>query len=116
MPIEYQFSSAHFDLQTVLDLVKETIKEKRGNNNFILIDGILTAFKLTDVNDRMELRPQHELELISKNLGDIKGLFSFVKEMDSSKKPKFKLEEFPEPEQPVVEVKKPEENAEGGED
>ena len=89
MPIEFHNSVAHFDLQTILDLVMETIQEKRGNSNFILIDGLLTAFKLTDVNDRMELRPQHELELISKNLGEIKGLFSFVKEMDTSEKPNF---------------------------
>eukprot|EP00351_Strombidinopsis_sp_SopsisLIS2011_P004081 CAMPEP_0116888530 /NCGR_PEP_ID=MMETSP0463-20121206/23607_1 /TAXON_ID=181622 /ORGANISM="Strombidinopsis sp, Strain SopsisLIS2011" /LENGTH=41 /DNA_ID= /DNA_START= /DNA_END= /DNA_ORIENTATION= len=36
--------------------------------------------------------------------------------MDSSEKPMFELEQFPEPEQPVVEAKKPEDNPEGAED
>lgn len=30
-PTEYWYSSAHFDLMTVLDLVSENIRDKRGN-------------------------------------------------------------------------------------
>lgn len=112
-PIEFKYSCAHFDLSTVLDLINQTIKEKRGNNNLILIEGLLTAFKLMNKVDTFELRPQHELELISKNLGPIRGLMVLKEngEQEKSSAPKFAMEEFPEPE-PVEEVKKPE-NAEG---
>lgn len=116
-PVEFQYSCAHFDLSTVLELINQTIKEKRGNSSFILIEGLLTAYKLLNKDDTFELRPQHELELISKNLGPIRGLMVLKEnsEQETSDAPKFAMEEFPEPEQPVEEVKKPE-NAEEGEE
>eukprot|EP00352_Strombidinopsis_acuminata_P007421 CAMPEP_0176361770 /NCGR_PEP_ID=MMETSP0126-20121128/17977_1 /TAXON_ID=141414 ORGANISM="Strombidinopsis acuminatum, Strain SPMC142" /NCGR_SAMPLE_ID=MMETSP0126 /ASSEMBLY_ACC=CAM_ASM_000229 /LENGTH=69 /DNA_ID=CAMNT_0017717453 /DNA_START=2471 /DNA_END=2680 /DNA_ORIENTATION=+ len=64
----------------------------------------------------MEMRPQHELQLITKKLGAIRGLLvlSSNGKQETSAPLCFNMEEFPEPEEPVVEEKKP--VAEGEED
>jgi len=86
----------------VVELIKETIKEKRTNQKFILIEGFCNSGKLLNENDRLELRFMDELFCIEKNIGDVVAIIGlqFHIEKEFIEENEVVYEEFEEEEQP----------------
>jgi len=43
---EMLYTAVHFDLRIVMELLQQTIAEKRTNQRFILIEGLCNSYKL----------------------------------------------------------------------
>ena len=106
---EMQFSAVHFDLHLVMELLQDTIAERRTNQRFIMLEGLCNSNKLADPAEQLTLRFMDEFFLIEKSLGDVTAIVSltFNKEENiSADESKVKWEEFPEPEAPPEKVQK----------
>jgi len=44
---EAEYSPVHYDLQTVMQLLKETVAEKKTNQKFVLLEGLCNSQKLS---------------------------------------------------------------------
>lgn len=69
--LEIDYSAVHFDLDLVVELVKQTIASVRRNQKFILLEGFCNSGKLIFDDDRLELRYMDELFLIEKQIGEV---------------------------------------------
>lgn len=106
---EMQYSAVHFDLHLVMQMLQETIAERRTNQRFILVEGLCNSNKLADPAEQLTLRFMDEFFLIEKSLGEVTAIVSltFNKEENfSADESKLKWEEFPEPEAPPEKVQK----------
>jgi len=83
--MEATYSPLHFDLGTVLQLLKETVALQRSNQKFILLEGLCNSSKMSDVDEALALRNMDEFFAIEKVLGDVAGVISltFVAEPDA---------------------------------
>jgi len=106
---EAQYSPVHFDLPTVMSLLKDTINEKRTNQKFVLLEGLCNAQKLSDVDDQMQLRFMDELFNIEHIIGEVAAVIAMQYHHDPLYigEDEIEYEKFPEPVQ-VEEKKKPE--------
>lgn len=109
---EMQYTAVHFDIHLIMELLQQTIAEKRTNQRFILIEGLCNGQKLANEEDQLTLRYMDELFLIEKALGEVTAVASltYTKE-ELVHESQVKYEEFPEEE--VVEVKAPELDEDG---
>lgn len=114
---EAEFSAVHFDQQTVMDLLKDTIASKRTNQGYVLLEGMCNNPKLMNEQDQMELRLMDEFIDIEKNLGCIKAIIGlqFAYEAEAVDEANLEWEKFPEG-APVAEAKPAEGEGEEGED
>jgi len=48
---EAMFSAIHYDQTLVMELLKETINEKRTSQKFVLLEGLCNKQKLASVED-----------------------------------------------------------------
>jgi hypothetical protein len=48
---EAEFSPVHFDIVSVMQLLKETIAEKRTSQKFVLMEGLCNSQKLSALDD-----------------------------------------------------------------
>jgi len=48
---EAEFSAVHYDQQLVMQLLRETITEKRTNQKFVLLEGLCNKEKLAGIED-----------------------------------------------------------------
>jgi len=106
---EMQYSAVHFDVHLVMELLQQTIAERRTCQRFILLEGLCNSTKLADPSEQLTLRFMDEFFLIEKTLGEVTAIVSltFNKEENlSADESKLKWEEFPEPEAPAVKEKK----------
>lgn len=106
--LEEDYSSTHFELDDVMELVAQTIKQKRTNEKYILLEGLCNSKKLVNDEDKMALRFMDELFRIEKKLGEVVGIIGlqYFVENEFIREDELVYEVFPEPE--VVEVvKKP---------
>ena len=71
---ELEYSPAHYDQDTVHDLIKETINEKHYNQKYVLLEGMCNSLKLKDEDEQLEIRLMDELMKIETKLGDIQGI------------------------------------------
>jgi len=97
---EAEYSPTQFDLHLVVELIKETIKDKRTNQKFILIEGFCNSGKLLNEDDRLELRFMDELFCIEKHIGDVVAIIGlqFHIEKDAIDDAEIVYEEFEEEE------------------
>jgi len=70
---EQEFSPVHFDLETVVQLLRETIQEKLTTQKLVLLEGMCNSLKLKGTDDQLEVRLMDELQLIEKHVGEIAG-------------------------------------------
>ena len=54
-----------------MDLLDSVIKEKRTDEQFVLLEGLMTNSKLTDDDDKLEHRLMDEFLEIERNIGTI---------------------------------------------
>jgi hypothetical protein len=73
---EQEYSACHFDLKLVLQMLRETLIEKRTTQQYILLEGLCNGRKLENDSDRWALRSMDELFQIEKCLGEISGCIS----------------------------------------
>lgn len=121
---ELEYSPVHFRQDLVMDLINETIREQRGDQMYIILEGLCNSEKLVNQNDKLELRFMDEFQNIEKNIGQVAGVislqYSYEQEViDASEvlKVQFEIEppkpvaplgeEVPEGEVEEVEVKVP---------
>lgn len=113
--MEQEYSAVHFELDSILQLLNETIQKNRTSQQFVLVEGLCNYHKLTNDHDRFSLRLMDEFFRIEKKLGTIYGVVSLQFESDKEYVDEHDLEweQFPEPE--VVEEAPKAEGAEGEE-
>lgn len=75
---EFEFSAVHFDLPIVMQLISETIMEKRTTQQFILLEGLCNSTKLSNDEDRLELRQMDELFALEKSVGEVNSVISLL--------------------------------------
>ena len=69
--LEIDYSAVHFDLDLVIELIKETINQhKQSPQKYILLEGFCNSGKLIFDDDRLELRFMDELFQIEKHIGE----------------------------------------------
>lgn len=79
-----------------MELLSQTIAEKRTNQRYILIEGLCNSNKLASEDDQLSLRFMDELFAIEKCLGSVNSVVSFTfskEEMPNGDKVEY--EEFP---------------------
>lgn len=75
---EFEFSAVHFDLPIVMQVIKETIQAKRTTQQFILLEGLCNSTKLSNEDDRLEMRQMDELFALEKNVGEVNSVISLL--------------------------------------
>jgi hypothetical protein len=110
---EAEFSGAHFDPSVVMEVIQQTVSERRSDQSFILLEGVCNSGKLSNEEDKLGSRDMDEFFMIEKCLGDIEACVSFTynkEEEYTGTEEGVKFEEFPEE---VVKEVKPVDDGEG---
>jgi len=110
---EANFSPVHFDLHTVMQLIKETVSGSKTNQKFVLIEGLCNCRKLAAEEDQLELRFMDEFFNIEATIGEVKAVIGmqFTEDPEYIREDQIEWEKFPEA--PVaVEKPKPAEGEE----
>jgi adenylate kinase family enzyme len=68
---EQSYSAALYDYGLVMQLLKETIAEKRTDEQFVLLEGLFNSAKLDDVDAALENRLMDEFQAIEREIGDV---------------------------------------------
>lgn len=94
---ELEYSAVHFDLDTVIAMIKDTILEKQTNQNIIILEGMCNTYKLQEQDDQLEMRVMDEIMAIERNIGDIAGIIGlqFSYEAEVIKEDDIEYEQFP---------------------
>ena len=71
---EIDYSAVHFDLNTVIDLVKDTLMSIKTDQNFVLLEGLVNSGKLIMEDDQLELRYMDEFFMVEKHIGEVIGV------------------------------------------
>ena len=71
---EAEYSPVHFDVISVMTLLKETIYEKRTNQKYVLVEGLFNSKKLSELDDQLELRFMDELFNIEAIIGEVAAI------------------------------------------
>jgi len=102
---EANFSPVHFDLTTVMQLLRETVSSKRTNQKYVLLEGLCNSMKLAGKDDQLELRFMDEFFAIESILGEVKAIIGlqFNAEAEYIRDDQIEWEKFPE--KPVVVAK-----------
>lgn len=113
---ELEYSAVHFDLDNVIQIVKDTILQKRTNQKYILLEGLCNNSKLIQEEDQLELRYMDEFFHIEKHIGEVYAIVSlqFQYEKEILEEHEVVYEEFPP--EPVEEPKPKAEGEEGEEE
>lgn len=110
---EVEWSAVHFDMELIIELLRQTIAAKRSNQQFILLEGMCNNGKLAKENDKLTLRYMDELFQIEKHIGEVNAVISLQNAAEASQWNDDKWEEFEEP--PKPEPKQKQLNEEGEE-
>jgi len=102
---EAAFSPVHFDLTLVMQLLKETVSQKKTNQKFVLIEGLCNSNKLSQEDDQLELRFMDEFFSIEAILGEVKAVVGLQHVAESGIIDELRAEYEQFPEEPVVEAK-----------
>ena len=96
---EAEFSPVHFDIVSVMQLLKETISDKRTNQKFVLLEGLCNYQKLSALDDQLELRFMDELFQIEATVGEVAAIIGlqFQEEPEFLSDDQIEYEKFPEP-------------------
>lgn len=97
--LEVDYSAVHFDLDIVVELVKQTLQQVRRDQRFILLEGFCNSSKLTSDDDRLELRYMDEFFKIEKQIGEVVAVIGlqFNYEKEYIEEGEIEYEVFPEP-------------------
>lgn len=93
---EAQFSAAHFDQKLVMQMLSQTIVEKRTTQKYILLEGFCNNKKLEEDKDKFANRVMDELFTVEKCLGEIAGVIALNSKLEEEDFVSDKFEEFPE--------------------
>lgn len=99
---EAKYSAVHYDMKIVMQMLQQTLIEKRTDQKFILLEGFCNSKKLEDDKDKFVCRSMDELFMIEKGLGQIVGAISLQSKLEASEFKPTAFEEFA----PVVVVEK----------
>jgi adenylate kinase family enzyme len=102
---EFEFSAAHYDLPIVMQLIKQTIQERRTTQQFILLEGLCNVNRLRHQQDRLQMRQMDELFALEKNIAEVNSVISLLFGFEPTTIPEsdIRYEKF---EAPKVEEKK----------
>ena len=110
---EVEWSAVHYDMELIIELLRQTIACKRTNQQFILLEGMCNNRKLANEDDKLTLRYMDELFQIEKHIGEVSAVISLQNAAEASQWNDDKWEEFEEP--PKPEPKQKQLNEEGEE-
>jgi hypothetical protein len=69
---EQEFSAAHFDLDLVMEVVKDTLgRVREPAQRYVLLEGLCNSSKLARDDDRCELRLMDEFFAIERHIGEV---------------------------------------------
>lgn len=103
---EMQYSAVHFDLHLVMEMISQTVAERRTNQRFIMIEGLCNSGKLACEDAKLNLRFMDEFFQIEKCLGEVTAVVSLTFEKEAMHlEGDYEKEEFEVPEEAVKEVK-----------
>jgi len=68
---EAEYSPVHFDIVMVMTLLKEVIYQRRTNQKYVLLEGLCNSWKLSELDDQLELRFMDELFNIEAIIGEV---------------------------------------------
>jgi hypothetical protein len=90
----------HFDLDLVVELIRQTVAKVRTTQRYILLEGFCNSGKLILDDDKFELRHMDELFMIEKYIGEVQAVIGlqFNSEKEYIEEYEIRYEEFPEPE------------------
>lgn len=108
---ENQYSPVHFEMEDVIELLRQTIASKRTNQQFILLEGMCNNRKINTEDQRLSMRYMDELFQLEKHIGEVSAVISLQNQQEASQWIDEKWEEFEEP--PKEEPKKPKLDDEG---
>lgn len=99
-----------------MQVLKETIAQKRTSQKFVLLEGLCNSQKLSVLDDQLELRYMDELFQIEAIVGEVAAVIGlqFASEPEFLSDDQIQYEKFPEP--VVEEVKEKAEGEEGEEE
>jgi hypothetical protein len=108
---EAQYSAVHYEVSTVMELLKDTVSSKKTNQKFVLLEGLCNSQKLANVADQLELRYMDEIFSIEAIFGEVKAVIGlqFAQELEYIREADIEYEKF-DP-KPVVEKKVVDDNA-----
>ena len=69
--LEIEYSAVHYDLEIVIEIVKQTLSSVKKNQKYIILEGFCNSSKLIFDDDRLELRYMDEIFQIEKHIGEI---------------------------------------------
>ncbi len=99
---DWRFCAVHYDRLAVIQLVKDSIRRLRVQQEFILIDGLVNAHKLKNLADRLEVRAMDELFAIDKEIGEVRAILSLTRgEYEKVEDDRVIVKPPPPPEKPV---------------
>lgn len=120
---EAEYSPSLYDQKTVMDLIRTTIMEKRTNQGHVILEGLCNSGKLTNEQEKLQLRNMDEFFQIEKHIGEVKAIIGlqFSYEQEAVDVDAMSYEDFGEqPEAPVPKAEgegeaeaAPEEGADG---
>lgn len=114
---EQLYSPVHYDPALVYALVNKTIAEKRTNQKFVLLEGLLNSKLLASEDDKIEIREMDEFFALEHHVGAVSGIISLqtAEDVIAVDPATIVYHEFPKPES-VVEDKAKKPAGDGEED
>ena len=67
---DFEFYPMHYEINLLIQLVRNIINKLRTTQKYVLIDGLLKSNKLKDDNEKLEFRAIDELLTIEKEVGE----------------------------------------------
>jgi len=71
---ESEYSPALFDQGLVMELLKQTVTEKRTSEKYVILEGLCNTGKLSNIDDKYELRLMDEYFNIQMNIGEVAAI------------------------------------------
>lgn len=68
---EAEFSPALFDQTIVMELLRSVVADKRTDQKYVLLEGLCSTTKLSNEEDKLELRLMDEYLAVEKHVGSI---------------------------------------------
>lgn len=95
---EAAYSAVHFSFTTVVDMINDTISQKRCGEEYVLLEGLCNNHKMENENDRLQRRNMDEFFAINMRIGKVAGFISLTFKEEDTHPGDAEYEQFEEPE------------------
>ena len=103
---EAEYSPVHFDQTVVMAFLQSVIASKRTNQKYVILEGLCNNSKLSNDDDKLEIKCMDEFFDIERNIGNVKAIvglqFEFQNETVDEKDLEYEKFEDQEAEAPKL--------------